>query len=171
MPDAPVPIPFEVRDAAPGDAAALLRLNAASVDQLSPLDADALERLLADCALARVAVDGGRIAGAVLALREGTAYGSPNYRWFVGHVPVFLYVDRVVVDAAFRGRGIARRLYGDVFAFARRAGVPCVACEYDLDPPNAASAAFHRAMGFAEVGRQVLPGGKTVSLQLADVPG
>lgn len=160
-----------LRDASAADAPALLRLNAASVERLSPLDAPALERLLAQCALARVATAGGDVVGMVLALREGADYGSPNYRWFAAREAAFLYVDRVVVDAAHRGRGIARRLYADVFARARAAGVPRLACEYDLDPPNPASARFHAAQGFVEVGRQVLTGGKAVSLQCAPVGG
>jgi predicted GNAT superfamily acetyltransferase len=42
-----------------------------------------------------------------------------------------------------------------------------VACEYDVEPPNDASARFHARFGFGEVGRQRLAGGKQVSLQMA----
>lgn len=169
MAESELHVPTDLRDAEPRDLPDLLRLNASSVAQLSPLDDASIARLLAECALARVACVGDRVAGMVLALREGAAYDSPNYRWFADRHATFLYVDRVVVDATHRGRGVASRLYADVFVHARNAGVPLVACEYDLDPPNPASARFHAAQGFAEVGRQVLPGGKTVSLQHARV--
>ena len=157
------------RDATPGDHAALLALNEASVAVLSPMDATRLAMLVDAAALCRVAEVDGRVCGFVLAFRERAPYDSPNYRWFDARYPRFLYVDRVVVDDACRGTGLGAHLYADVFAHARTGDVPVVTCEFDVDPPNPASARFHARHGFAEVGQQVLPGGKRVSLQAADV--
>jgi len=50
------------------------------------------------------------------------AYDSPNYLWFRQRYPRFVYVDRVVVARAMRGRGYARLLYAGLFNQARRAG-------------------------------------------------
>lgn len=158
-----------LREFQPGDAARILELNAASVDKLSPLDAAALAALQAQAALARVATCDGDPCGFLIALREGTDYASPNYRWFAERYDAFLYIDRVVVDAACRGRGIARRLYADAFAHARAHGLELLACEYDVEPPNPASGALHAALGFHEAGRQRLAVGKVVSLQVAPV--
>ena len=47
---------------------------------------------------------------------------------------------------------------------ARSREVPVVVCEFDLEPPNPSSRAFHARFGFREVGTQVA-NGKTVSLQ------
>lgn len=163
------PANVQLRDVAPADHAGLLRLNASSVAMLSPLDAPALAALIGECDVARVALHAAGVSGFVLALREGRRYASANYRWFLERYPRFLYVDRVVVDAAQRGRGIAQRLYADVFAHAAAHGLPFVACEYDLEPFNPASARFHLAQGFSEVGRQRLAGGKQVSMQVAHV--
>ena len=42
-------------------------------------------------------------------------------------------------------------------------GVPLLCCEVNAEPPNPASDAFHRAMGFAPVGEAFLADrGKTV---------
>lgn len=161
--------PPALRDLAPADHPRVLALNAASVEKLSPLDPESLAALLADAAVARIAVRNDEIAGFLIALREGRGYGSPNYRWFGSRYPRFLYVDRIVVDAAHRGHGIAQALYAEVFARARHERVDHVACEYDLEPANPASARFHAAQGFREVGRQALAAGKVVSLQIADV--
>jgi predicted GNAT superfamily acetyltransferase len=161
---------MHLRDYRPDDADAVLALNAASVAVLSPLDALQLRALAAQAALLRVAVRDEALAGFLLALREGSAYASPNYRWFLARYPRFLYIDRVVVDAQARGGGIGAALYADLFAFARAAGIDTVACEYDIEPPNAESARFHARFGFSEVGRQRLPGGKEVSLQVARPP-
>lgn len=160
---------MQPRDARPDDHPTLLALNAASVAVLSPLDTARLQRLARAAALCRVAEIDGGVCAFVLAFREGADYDSENYRWFDAREPRFLYVDRVVVDAAWRGRGIGARLYADVFDAARRDGVPCVTCEFDVDPPNRGSERFHARQGFAEVGRQVLASGKAVSLQRAAV--
>ena len=107
----------------------------------------------------------------LLAMREGAAYVNDNFGWFAARHPRFVYVDRVVVDAAAAGQGVGRRLYDDLFARAREHGIDIAACEYNLEPPNPASKAFHDRFGFVEVGRQhVADGTKLVSLQIARIP-
>ena len=160
-----------VRDIAPDDAATILALNLASEAVLSPMDAARYAHLLAQSAHARVVVDdGGDVVAFLLAFREGADYDSPNYRWFAARYATFLYVDRVVVAESQQGRGLGRLLYDDLFAFARASGVPCITCEFDIDPPNEESRRFHARFGFAEAGRQRLDGGKQVSLQVAAPP-
>ncbi|WP_460832263.1 GNAT family N-acetyltransferase [Lysobacter humi (ex Lee et al. 2017)] len=164
----PKPI-IELRDATASDFPALLALNAESVEVLSPLDAARLERLNAQSAYCRVACIDGVVAGFLLALREGANYDSENYRWFDARYEAFLYVDRIVVARSHQGLGIGRVLYDDLIADARRAALPRIACEYDLEPPNPASAHFHAGYGFREVATQVLARGKRVSLQVLDL--
>lgn len=158
-----------LRDATAQDFDAILALNQAFVSVLSPLDAAQLARLHAQAALHRVIETQGRVQAFLLALREGADYASPNYRWFAAHYPRVLYVDRVVVSAQAQLAGLGTWLYRDAFALARRQGVRWIGCEYDLAPPNPASAGFHARLGFGEVDRAVLGGGKTVSRQLRDL--
>lgn len=114
-----------------------------------------------------VSTDGG-VEAFLLAFREGTHHDSPKYLWFVGRYPSFLYVDRVVVAGTAQGKGLGSLLYNDLFAYARRIGVPRVVCEFDVEPPNEASRRFHAKFGFREVGRQSAGGGtKWVSMQVA----
>jgi uncharacterized protein len=163
---------MQLRPLTPNDVPAVLALNAASVKVLSPLDAERLAWLHGMAAVRDVVEIEGEVGAFVLALREGTAYDSPNYRWFAERHPRFLYVDRIVVGAALRGRQVGARLYAQVFASAQAAGVPWVTCEFDRDPPNPASAQFHARFGFKEVGQQWVAGGtKQVSLQAAPVAG
>lgn len=155
-----------IRAAVAGDFATILALNAESVQFLSPLDAARLQHLHTQAAYHRVIDLGGSVAAFLLAFREGADYDSPNYRWFAQRYPEFLYIDRVVVSATQQGRGLGALLYADLFAFARANHVAQVTCEFDVDPPNPASAAFHARFGFREVGTQWLGGGKKqVSLQ------
>lgn len=138
---------------------ATLRLNQAHVAELSELDADALDRLVREAFLASV-INGGDAF--LIAFDQDADYDSPNFRWFQSRYRRFVYVDRVVVAAAARGRGLANRLYQGLFEFAGARGHSVIACEVNLDPPNPASDAFHRARGFEEVGRAELANGKTV---------
>lgn len=159
-----------LRDASPADFPAILALNEAFVSVLSPLDGARLARLHAQAALHRVIEQDGRIEAFLLVLREGADYDSPNYRWFAQRHARFLYVDRIVVAADTHAHGAGTRLYRDACALAARDAVPIIACEFDVEPPNPASERFHARLGFREVGRQQLHGGrKTVSLQVLDV--
>jgi predicted GNAT superfamily acetyltransferase len=159
-------LPSMIRGADESDFGAILRLNLESERFLSPLDRARLQHLHRQAAYHRVAIIDGAVAAFLLVLREGADYDSPNYRWFGERYPAFLYIDRVVVDARRQGRQLGAALYRDLFGFARASGVPSVTCEFDVDPPNAASSAFHARFGFHEVGEQwIAEGSKKVSLQ------
>jgi uncharacterized protein len=161
---ADVPNPLTIRSATETDFADILRLNTEWMRFTSHLDANALAGLHAQSPYHRIVESDGRIIAFLLAMREGADYASPNYRWFDDRGGHFLYVDRVIVDAAEQGRGVATLLYDDLIAFAAEAGVSRVVCELDADPPNEASCRFHDAYGFEEVGTQwVADGAKRVS--------
>ena len=156
-----------LRPPATGDLAGLLALNNAHAVELSLLSADGLQHLLDGAFHARVAGEG---AALLVAFDQDADYDSPNFLWFRGRYPRFVYVDRVVVAPAARGRGLARTLYADLFRAASAAGHARVCCEVNVDPPNPASDAFHAALGFAEVGRARLADrGKGVRYLLHDV--
>ncbi len=160
-----------LRAAGPGDFPRIVALNAAEVAQTSAMDLQRLRLLDALAACHRVAEVGGNVVAFLLAMDHAAAYDNDNFRWFSARYPRFVYVDRIVVDAGHAGLGIGGRLYRELFDHARRAGIGTVVCEYNLDPPNPASAAFHARMGFREVGtRRTADGSKRVSMQAADVP-
>ena len=162
---------MKLRPATAADADAILALNQEWVAVLSPLSRERLAQLEGEAAVRRVVEADGAVVAFLLAFREGAAYDSPNYRWFASVYERFLYVDRVVVASAARGRGAGALLYRDVFEFAATHSVGLVTCEYDVEPPNPASERFHARFGFREVGRQRLDGGKLVSLQAAQATG
>jgi hypothetical protein len=140
---------------APDDAAALALNNVHAVE-LSWLDAPRFAELVERALMARRI---GEVEALLLAFDQDADYDSPNFLWFRDRYPRFVYVDRIVVAPAARGRGLARRLYDDLFAEVRQRGHDQVVCEVNLQPPNPASDAFHARLGFVEVGRAVLPGG------------
>ena len=155
-----------IRDAGTADFPAILALNLESERFLSPMDLLRLQHLHDAAAYHRVVEVDNHVVAFLLAFREGADYDSPNYRWFAGRYPRFLYVDRVVVAASEQGKRLGAALYDDLFAFAKREGIASVTCEFDIDPPNEASRRFHARYGFREVGTQwVADGKKRVSLQ------
>lgn len=148
--------------------AEIVALNAESVHFLSPLSAQQLEQLHTHAAYHKVVMDNQCVVAFLLALGPGAPYDSVNYQWFAARYSNFLYVDRIVVSKAARGKGLASRLYEDLFHTARALGFPRVVCEFDIDPPNPVSEILHRRFGFAQVGTQLVAGGsKLVSLQSA----
>ncbi|MFM7275246.1 MAG: GNAT family N-acetyltransferase [Gammaproteobacteria bacterium] len=158
-----------LRDIIGSDLPAILALNAAEVEKTSHMEHADLVALLRMSAYGKVVTAGTEVVAFLIALSDGVPYESDNFRWFAARMPHFLYVDRVVVDARFAGRGLGSRLYADLFHFARAGGTTTITCEYNIDPPNPVSCAFHDKFGFREVGTRWVAGGtKQVSLQAAD---
>lgn len=159
-----------IRPAEAEDFGHILALNARVETETSPMDVARLGLLHDLSDYHRVAEVDGEVGGFLLALRESAAYENDNHDWFLARYAKFLYVDRIVVSPRHGGRGVGSALYRDLFAYARAQGVPRIVCEYNLEPPNPVSQAFHDRFGFREVGTQRVAGGvKRVSLQLAEV--
>ncbi|TQF83151.1 GNAT family N-acetyltransferase [Elioraea sp. Yellowstone] len=154
------PIP-PIRPIHSGDLDAVLRLNRAHEVELSSLTRDRLAALTGMAFAAWVVPPAEAF---LIAFDQDTAYDSSNFRWFKERFERFVYVDRIVVAASARGRGLARALYARIFAEARACGHDAVVAEVNSDPPNPASDAFHAALGFAPIGSAALADrGKTVT--------
>lgn len=135
---------------------AMLALNNAHVQELSSLQPARLQQLIAHAFLARRI---GHLDAFLLAFDQDAPYDSPNFLWFRSRYPRFVYIDRIAVAPSARGRGLARRLYGELFDEAHRREHQHVVCEVNLAPPNPPSDAFHAALGFVEVGRASIHAG------------
>lgn len=134
-------------------------LNKAHETELSPLTPAELAELVESAPYARAA-EGGAF---LIAFDQDADYQSPNFLWHKARFARFLYVDRIATAATHRRRGLAARLYADLFAYAREAGLERVVCEVNAEPPNPASDAFHARLGFQEIGEARLEDrGKTV---------
>jgi len=144
----------------------VLALNDRDVELLAPLDEARLVQLL-DWADRALVIDvNGAFAGFVITFASGSAYDGKNFAWFSERYTDFGYLDRVVLHQDFRRRGLGSQVYD---ALERSLGCPLFALEVNLDPPNDASLAFHRARGFFEVGQRVAQG-HLVSLLLKTLP-
>ena len=139
---------------------ALRKLNNAHAQELSYADEDRF-RLLLERSFFAAAIN--EADAFLIAFDQNADYDSPNFLWFRNRFLNFIYIDRVVTDAAARGRGHGAALYEALFQQARAAGHTMVVCEVNEYPPNPASDAFHARLGFVQAGRAELPdGGKKV---------
>lgn len=151
----------------PALAGALLALNNAHARELSWLEPGRLSDLVDQ---AFVAWRIGQAEALLLTFDQAADYDSPNFLWFRERYPRFVYVDRIVVAEEARGRGLARRLYKDLFTAAQAAGHERIVCEVNADPPNPASDAFHAELGFVPVGTAAIHGGaKTVTYLMREL--
>jgi len=146
----------------------ILALNNAHAVETSVLDEVRLASMLDEAFLAtRI----GDVDAFLIVFDQRARYDSPNFTWFQVKYPDFVYVDRIITGPKARGKGYARALYEDLFEKAAVRGHKRVVCEVNVEPPNPGSDAFHAALGFVEVGRQLLAGsGKTVRYLSKNIP-
>ena len=91
------------------------------------------------------------IVGFIICMREGSAYGSENYKFFAQRLKKFLYVDRVAIDERHRRAGLGKAIYEDIFTHAGNKNLP-ITLEVNTQPVNQPSLNFHEKMGFDRIG-------------------
>jgi uncharacterized protein len=160
----------KIRQADETDFQAIVELNDSEVQHTSAMDIKRLKYLHSLASYHGVVVAGGVIAAFLLAMEDHAPYENDNFGWFSARHDKFLYIDRIVVGRKFQGRGIGKKLYADLFDYARQKNIPLVTCEINSVPPNERSSAFHAGFGFIEVGSQwICEGQKKVSMQAISI--
>ena len=89
----------------------------------------------------------------------GVGYDSLNYEWFSQRYEKFVYVDRIVVAEAGRGKGVGRALYDEFAARGLANSHEVMLAEVNIKPRNEVSLRFHDLYGFKPVGEQDTEGG------------
>jgi len=148
---------LKIVDVETADLPKMLSMNNAARKDIEPLKLAQMQFLREQASYFRMAIYGGKRAGFLIALLHDADYQRDGFKWFRENMDAFLYIDRVVVGARFRGHGIGKVFYADVQSFAENQ-VPALACEVPLRPGNDISLLFHGTLGFHEVGQ--LPGAK-----------
>jgi predicted GNAT superfamily acetyltransferase len=159
-----------IRQASDADFDAILALNVAEVQHTSAMDLDRLIYLDSISCYHKVACIDGMVVAFLFAMNKDAPYENDNFSWFFKLYGSFIYVDRIVVSSDHGGMKLGSLLYQDLFAHARANAVSTITCEYNILPPNLASARFHDKFGFKEIGTQwVANKSKKVSLQAVDL--
>ena len=135
-----------------GQLQSIYDLNQANTPEVGSLDSmEHLRKLIELSAYNLLVQDDDEIIGFIICMREGSAYGSENYKFFTQRLKKFLYVDRVAIDERHRRAGLGQAIYEDIFAQANIDNLP-VALEVNTQPVNEPSLNFHEKMGFDKVG-------------------
>jgi len=156
---------YQTRNAATRDLQTILLLNESVVPHVNSLDISDVLNFLAKAVYFRVACDErDQVVAFLIGLNPGTDYDSPNFRWFCENINDFAYIDRIAVAESARRQGVAEALYDD-FAASSQSWAQRLACEVNLRPENPGSLAFHKRVGFTQVGTQEIHDGtKEVAL-------
>ena len=127
-------------------------LNQVNTPEVGSLESmQHLKQLIDFSAYNLLALKEDEIVGFIICMREGSAYGSENYKFFSKRLKKFLYVDRVAIDERHRRAGLGQAIYEDIFFQASKESLP-VALEVNTQPVNQPSLNFHEKMGFDQVG-------------------
>ena len=127
--------------------------------------------------MVNVGIIGGGVVGAAIAHRLSThpnlavqvfEQNPPHHLEATGAA---LGVLSAVISSKLKGKHLklgleSLRLYEALMTHAQATRISPITCEFDIEPPNAASQRLHQAFGFTEVGSQYLAhAGKRVSMQ------
>jgi predicted GNAT superfamily acetyltransferase len=153
-----------IRDAAAGDEDFILALNAACTPAVAEMDAADYRDIAGWAHRVLVAELDGKPCGFLILVRPGSAYPSDNYAWFEARFDRHLYVDRIAVSDAARGRSVGRALYEHALGMAAALGEERLTAEVNEQPPNPESMAFHTRMGFRYLHSRASRHGKIVAM-------
>lgn len=142
-----------IRPITPADQDHILALNQQHIEETSSLDMAGLQQLLNVAFHTGISGDAD---GFCIAMDQCSDHQSQHFQWFAARQERFVYVDRIVVGASARGRGLARALYGALIMAARRSGHEKLCCEVNINPPNPGSEAFHSRLGFEKFDEAVI---------------
>ncbi|MEN8196256.1 MAG: GNAT family N-acetyltransferase [Pseudomonadota bacterium] len=148
-----------IRRMQPSEYAWALALNNSEAPHVSAHAEHSFPRFVESAAWAPVAVRDNKPVGFAVLFLAGSTYASENYRWVAARYTRFLYLDRIIVEPAYRGQGIGAALYENAIEFGSRRA-PILTCEVNEDPPNPESMKFHEKLGFRPIGHQKTEGGK-----------
>jgi predicted GNAT superfamily acetyltransferase len=153
-----------IRDAVASDEDFILALNAASTPAVAEMDAEDYRDIAGWAHRVLVAEIDGKRCGFLILIRPGSAYPSDNYGWFEGTFDNHLYIDRIAVSEAAKGRGVGRAFYDEAARIAANNGDQRLTCEVNVEPPNPQSMAFHERVGFRHLLSRPSRSGKVVAM-------
>ncbi|MBB6565232.1 GNAT family N-acetyltransferase [Kribbella sandramycini] len=159
---------MRIRPLTPADYAAVLALNETATGLVDPLGLDRLDWLRLIAAHAVVVEQDTRPIGFVLTFTPGSAFDGLEFNWFTTtYADRFLYIDRIVIDAAFRRQGVATAVYRAI----ERAAHPFdrAVTHHRTHTPDPAAQAFHQSRAYTPLTTHHRPDATEVTLLSKDL--
>lgn len=143
----------------------MLRLNADNRPAVAAVDDAALTELLRFDGLHLVASDqSGAVLGYLMSFPRESAYDDTEINELRRRLTEpFCYIGQIVIAPQFRRQRIGHAFYRRIEDHAERRGARILCCDVNTEPPNAASFAFHRRLGFVEIGRSLAGNGLPIA--------
>lgn len=104
----------------------------------------------------------GELDAFLITMSHNSPHDGINFSWFKQRFDSFAYIDRIITAPHARGQGLAKALYLELMAQAKKDGIDMVCCEINHTPPNPGSVAFHQKLGFEMIDTAPLSDEKTV---------
>lgn len=156
-----------IRSAKKSDLDQIYSLNESVLPHVNSIPISDFEDFMEISSFFLVIEEDNKVIGFIIVLGPGQKYNSENYKYFSNSYSSFDYVDRIVIERKYRGRGYGSKLYENLFESSLEKRITC---EVNIKPPNPKSIKFHQMLGFREVKQQHSEGGKKfVSLMVKEI--
>ena len=142
-----------IKKATESDLDFVLSLNQSSLSAVSYSNLEQMKYFLDISSYFKILRIENNPVGFLIGLMAGMDYKSENYLWVNRIYQSFIYIDRVIIDAKNRNKGLGSILYDDLVK-SFQGKVENVICEVNVKPYNSQSLYFHEKYGFKEIGQK-----------------
>ena len=144
---------YKIRSVTVSDLDFILKLNQNSLSAVSKSSLEQLVFFLNVSPYFKIFQVKSVPVGFLIGLGPGISYSSENYIWLSQRYRSFFYVDRIIIDAKYRNKGIGFHFYDHLINTVKNE-VECILCEVNVKPLNEQSLNFHKKYGFNVVGEK-----------------
>ena len=150
---------YNIISATKSDSDFVLSLNQDSIPSVSHLDLKKIDYFLQISSYFKIFKIDDNPVGFLIGLEPKKKYNSENYIWVNQRYSSFIYVDRIIIDAKYRSKGLGVYFYNHLLK-SMQVKVENILCEVNIRPYNKQSIKFHKKYGFDEIGKQDIEKGK-----------
>ena len=144
---------YDIISATKSDLDFVLSLNQDSLPAVSHLDSKKVDHFLQISSYFKILTVEDNPVGLLIGLMPGKAYESENYIWVNQKYTSFIYVDRIIIDAKYRSKGLGVYFYNHLLK-SMQFKVENILCEVNIRPYNKQSIKFHKKYGFEIIDKQ-----------------
>ena len=142
-----------IKKATESDLDFVLSLNQSSLSAVSNSNLEQMKYFLDISSYFKILRIENNPVGFLIGLMPGKDYKSENYIWVNRKYKSFIYIDRVIIEAKNRNKGLGVFFYNDLVK-SFQGKVESIICEVNVKPYNSQSLYFHGKYGFKEIGQK-----------------
>ena len=144
---------YNIKTATKSDLDFVLSLNQKSLSAVSNSNLKKMNSFLNISSYFKIIQVDDISVGFLIGLIQDVDYESENYIWINKRYSSFIYIDRIIIDAKHRNKGLGAYFY-DHLSKTFHGKVENILCEVNIKPYNKKSMNFHKKYGFKEIGEK-----------------